>query len=99
MAHTSLNAESSRSHSVFNIRLVQAPLDPRGEEVLQVCHSAFTLHLELVPLGCSVFTLRLVQTMLGHSVFTLCLVHAGRIQLFHLMSHACVAGSQCSLYI
>jgi hypothetical protein len=27
VAHTSLNAESSRSHSVFNIRVVQAPLD------------------------------------------------------------------------
>ena len=36
MAHTTLNAESSRSHSVFNIRLVQAPLDDRGEEVIQV---------------------------------------------------------------
>ena len=36
VAHTALNAESSRSHSIFNIRLVQAPLDPRGEEVLQV---------------------------------------------------------------
>lgn len=36
VAHTSLNAESSRSHSVFNIRLVQAPLDTRGEEVVQV---------------------------------------------------------------
>ena len=36
VAHTALNTESSRSHSVFNIRLVQAPLDPRGEEVLQV---------------------------------------------------------------
>lgn len=27
VAHTTLNAESSRSHSVFNIRVVQAPLD------------------------------------------------------------------------
>ncbi|KAK0057807.1 kinesin-like protein KIF23 isoform X2 [Biomphalaria pfeifferi] len=35
VAHTALNAESSRSHSVFNIRLVQAPLDERGEEVVQ----------------------------------------------------------------
>lgn len=35
VAHTTLNAESSRSHSVFNIRLVQAPLDDRGEEVIQ----------------------------------------------------------------
>ncbi|KAK2191666.1 hypothetical protein NP493_48g04060 [Ridgeia piscesae] len=35
VAHTVLNTESSRSHSVFNIRLVQAPLDSMGEEVLQ----------------------------------------------------------------
>ena len=28
--------ESSRSHSVFAIKLVQAPLDPDGEDVLQV---------------------------------------------------------------
>jgi len=35
VAQTILNAESSRSHSVFNIRLVQAPLDARGEEVIQ----------------------------------------------------------------
>ena len=36
MANTVLNRESSRSHSVFAIKLVQAPLDPDGEEVLQV---------------------------------------------------------------
>lgn len=36
VAYTALNNESSRSHSVFNIRLVQAPLDPLGQEVLQV---------------------------------------------------------------
>ena len=35
VAQTQLNQESSRSHSVFNIRLVQAPLDPSREEVLQ----------------------------------------------------------------
>ena len=35
VAQTQLNQESSRSHSVFNIRLVQAPLDPSGEEILQ----------------------------------------------------------------
>lgn len=35
VAHTSLNAESSRSHSVFNIRLVSAPLDSHGEEVIK----------------------------------------------------------------
>ena len=31
--NTTLNAESSRSHSVFNIRLVQAPLDNRGRRI------------------------------------------------------------------
>lgn len=36
VANTVLNRESSRSHSVFAIKLVQAPLDPDGEEVLQV---------------------------------------------------------------
>lgn len=35
VAQTQLNHESSRSHSVFTIRLIQAPLDPSGEEVLQ----------------------------------------------------------------
>ena len=33
VAHTQLNAESSRSHSVFTIKLVSAPLDSAGEEV------------------------------------------------------------------
>lgn len=36
VAHTVLNTESSRSHSVFNIRLVQAPLDENGTDVIQV---------------------------------------------------------------
>lgn len=36
VAHTVLNAESSRSHSVFNIRLVQAPLDSTGKDILTV---------------------------------------------------------------
>lgn len=36
VSHTALNTESSRSHSVFTIRIVQAPLDPQGAEVLQV---------------------------------------------------------------
>jgi len=36
VGQTILNQESSRSHSVFAIKLVQAPLDPDGEEVLQV---------------------------------------------------------------
>ncbi|XP_074593708.1 kinesin-like protein KIF23 [Brevipalpus obovatus] len=33
MAHTALNTESSRSHSVFNIRVVQAPVDCDGEAI------------------------------------------------------------------
>ncbi len=33
---TQLNQESSRSHSVFTIRLVQAPLDHSGRDVLLV---------------------------------------------------------------
>lgn len=33
IAHTALNAESSRSHSVFNIKIVQAPKDADGEVV------------------------------------------------------------------
>lgn len=48
VAHTALNAESSRSHSIFNIRLVQAPLDPRGEEVLQVISQQCYTYGELV---------------------------------------------------
>lgn len=51
VAHTSLNAESSRSHSVFNIRLVQAPLDPRGEEVLQDLEKIVVSQLSLVDLA------------------------------------------------
>ncbi|CAG2186745.1 KIF23 [Mytilus edulis] len=36
VAHTALNAESSRSHSIFNIRLVQAPLDANTDMIAQV---------------------------------------------------------------
>ena len=36
IANTHLNRESSRSHSVFSIKLVQAPLDADGDNVLQV---------------------------------------------------------------
>eukprot|EP00794_Sanderia_malayensis_P019402 gene19402-21325_t len=34
VAHTQLNAESSRSHSVFTIRLVQVPLDSSGARIV-----------------------------------------------------------------
>lgn len=36
VANTRLNRESSRSHSVFIIKLAQAPLDADGDNVLQV---------------------------------------------------------------
>ena len=42
MAETQLNHNSSRSHAIFNIRVVQAPLDPNGEEVLTNCLSILT---------------------------------------------------------
>ncbi|XP_059175032.1 kinesin-like protein KIF23 isoform X2 [Physella acuta] len=51
VAHTTLNAESSRSHSVFNIRLVQAPLDARGEEVIQDSERICVSQLSLVDLA------------------------------------------------
>ncbi|ELU04176.1 hypothetical protein CAPTEDRAFT_226670 [Capitella teleta] len=51
VAHTALNTESSRSHSVFNVRLVQAPLDPRGEEVLQDKDKVCVSQLALVDLA------------------------------------------------
>ena len=34
-AHTLLNTESSRSHCVFTIKLVQAPLGPNGETIIK----------------------------------------------------------------
>ncbi|GFT44668.1 kinesin-like protein KIF23 [Nephila pilipes] len=34
VSNTALNTESSRSHSIFTIRVVQAPLDPQGAEIL-----------------------------------------------------------------
>ena len=58
VAHTALNAESSRSHSVFNIRLVQAPLDPIGEEVLQDKDKICISQLALVDLAGSERTSR-----------------------------------------
>lgn len=51
VAHTTLNTESSRSHSVFTVRLVQAPLDPRGEEPLQDKEKICVSQLALVDLA------------------------------------------------
>lgn len=50
-AHTMLNHDSSRSHTVFNIRLVQAPLDAAGEEVLLDKSQVTVSQLSLVDLA------------------------------------------------
>lgn len=41
IANTQLNRESSRSHSVFTVKLAQAPLDADGDHILQVRVSMF----------------------------------------------------------
>lgn len=51
MAHNTLNTESSRSHSVFTIRLVQAPLDVYGENILQDKRNICVSQLSFVDLA------------------------------------------------
>ncbi|XP_057322889.1 kinesin-like protein KIF23 [Microplitis mediator] len=62
VAHTALNAESSRSHSVFTIRLVQAPLDCDGENVIQDKRVICISQLSLVDLAGSERTNRTKNT-------------------------------------
>lgn len=62
MAHTNLNAESSRSHSVFTIRLVQAPVDADGEAVIQNKKFITISQLSLVDLAGSERTNRTKNT-------------------------------------
>ncbi|XP_068617658.1 kinesin-like protein KIF23 [Battus philenor] len=62
MAHTNLNAESSRSHSVFTIRLVQAPVDEMGEAVIQNKKFLKISQLSLVDLAGSERTNRTKNT-------------------------------------
>lgn len=62
MAHTNLNAESSRSHSVFTIRLVQAPIDEMGEAVIQKKEFITISQLSLVDLAGSERTNRTQNT-------------------------------------
>lgn len=62
IAHTNLNTESSRSHSVFTIRLVQAPLDSGGVEVIQDDRFLVVSQLSLVDLAGSERTLRTQNT-------------------------------------
>ncbi|XP_066200436.1 kinesin-like protein KIF23 isoform X3 [Saccopteryx leptura] len=51
IANTHLNRESSRSHTVFNIKLVQAPLDADGDNVLQEKEQITISQLSLVDLA------------------------------------------------
>ena len=62
MGHTILNAESSRSHSVFTIRLVQAPVDQLGEYVVQDRDKITVSQLSLVDLAGSERTNRTKNT-------------------------------------
>jgi len=62
MGHTILNAESSRSHSVFTIRLVQAPVDQLGEYVVQDKDKITVSQLSLVDLAGSERTNRTKNT-------------------------------------
>ncbi|XP_050094625.1 kinesin-like protein KIF23 [Anopheles aquasalis] len=62
MGHTILNAESSRSHSVFTIRLVQAPIDMQGEHVVQDQSKITVSQLSLVDLAGSERTNRTGNT-------------------------------------
>ncbi|KAM9807732.1 kinesin-like protein KIF23 [Neosynchiropus ocellatus] len=51
VANTRLNRESSRSHSVFMIKLVQAPLDADGDNILQDKNTVTVSQLCLVDLA------------------------------------------------
>lgn len=62
MGHTILNAESSRSHSVFTVRLVQAPTDSRGESLVQDKRTITVSQLSLVDLAGSERTNRTKNT-------------------------------------
>lgn len=62
MGDTNLNAESSRSHSVFTIRLVQAPTDSQGENILQDRRTVTVSQLSLVDLAGSERTSRTNNT-------------------------------------
>ncbi|XP_035992085.1 kinesin-like protein KIF23 isoform X6 [Fundulus heteroclitus] len=51
IANTQLNRESSRSHSVFTVKLVQAPLDADGDYILQDKNQVNVSQLCLVDLA------------------------------------------------
>merc|ERR1719228_3084504 len=59
---TLLNTQSSRSHSIFNIRVVACPLDPLGEDILQDPSTITISQLALVDLAGSERTNRTGNT-------------------------------------
>jgi len=59
---TILNLQSSRSHSIFNIRIVAAPLDPLGEDILSDTSALMVGQLALVDLAGSERTNRTGNT-------------------------------------
>uniref|UniRef100_A0A673BEN1 Kinesin-like protein n=1 Tax=Sphaeramia orbicularis TaxID=375764 RepID=A0A673BEN1_9TELE len=58
IANTQLNRESSRSHSVFTVKLAQAPLDADGDHILQDKNQVTVSQLCLVDLAGSERTSR-----------------------------------------
>uniref|UniRef100_A0A665UPP3 Kinesin-like protein n=1 Tax=Echeneis naucrates TaxID=173247 RepID=A0A665UPP3_ECHNA len=58
IANTQLNRESSRSHSVFTVKLAQAPLDADGDHILQDKNQVSVSQLCLVDLAGSERTSR-----------------------------------------
>ena len=58
VAHTALNAESSRSHSIFTLRLVQAPFDEVSQTLILVWASSLPAQFFLNSLYCYVWTCR-----------------------------------------
>ncbi|UYV61401.1 pav [Cordylochernes scorpioides] len=58
VANTALNAESSRSHSIFSVRVVRCPLDARGAEPLPDKNLLTLAQLSLVDLAGSERTAR-----------------------------------------
>jgi kinesin family protein 23 len=61
-AETQLNLESSRSHSIFNIRVVAVPLDALGEDILSDSTQLVVSQLSLVDLAGSERTNRTGNT-------------------------------------
>jgi len=62
VAETQLNIESSRSHSIFNIRVVGVPLDALGEDILSSGQNMVVSQLALVDLAGSERTARTGNT-------------------------------------